>query len=157
MSTTEGQLLKSYNLGLVQLTIGGIPLGGYGTDGGIEFEQGSDLFEKSVGATGLPTYSLLNDDTVQATITVMETSAAYAALAALMQAQVLAASTTGVIPPLPFNMLDISTGDTISSAFCVFLNRPNQNKARVAGTREFRIDLVGAGALATYGVANIIQ
>ena len=38
----------------------------------------------------------------------------------------------------------------------VFMNRPNQNKARVAGTREFRIDLVGAGALATYGVANAL-
>ena len=155
MSTSEGQLLKSYNLGLVALTIGGIPIGGYGTDGGIEFEQGSDLFEKTVGATGLPTYSLLNDDTVQVTITVMETSAAYAALAALMQAQVAAAS-LGALPPLPFNMIDISTGDTISAAFSVFMSRPNQNKARVAGAREFRIDLVGAGALASYGVANII-
>ena len=155
MSTSEGQLLKSYNLGLVALTIGGIPIKGFATDGGIEFEQGSDLFEKTVGATGIATYSLLNDDTVQATITVMETSAAYAALAALMQAQVAAAS-LGALPPLPFNMIDISTGDTVSAAFSVFMNRPNQNKARVAGTREFRIDLVGAGALATYGVANAL-
>jgi hypothetical protein len=156
MSTLEGQLLKSYNLGLVQLTIGGIPIGGYAADGGIEFEQSADLFEKTIGATGLPTYSLNNDDSIGATITVMETSLAYAALAALMQAQILAASATGVIPPLPFAMVDISTGDTIASAFTVFMARPNMNKGRVAGPREFRIDLVGAGAVATYGINNLI-
>ena len=156
MSTLEAQLLKSYNFGLVQLTIGGIPIRGYATDGGVEFEQGSDIFEKSVGATGLPTYSLLNDDSVGATITVMETSLAYAALALLMNAQILAASTTGVIPPLPFAMVDISTGDTIASAFTVFMARPNMNKGRVAGPREFKIDLVGAGAIATYGINNIL-
>lgn len=157
MSTTEGQLLKSYNFGLVQITIGGIPIGGFGTDGGIEFEQGSDLFEKTVGATGLVTYSLLNDDSMEATITVMETSAGYAALAAAMSAQVLAVSATGVIPPLPFAMIDVSTGDTLASAFCVFMTRPNMNKGRVAGVREFRISLVGAGALASYGTANLVQ
>ena len=156
MSTLEGQLLKSYNLGLVQVTIGGIPIGGYDTDGGIEFEQGSDLYEKTVGATGLPTYSLLNDDSIEATITVMETSASYAALAALLQAQILASSATGVIPPLPFAMFDPSTGDTLASAFTVFMTRPNQNKGRTAGPREFRISLVGAGAIAAYGTANLI-
>jgi hypothetical protein len=157
VSTVAGQITGSYNLGLLAVTIGGIPIGGGAAeDGLITFENGSDLFEKTKGATGLTTYSLLNDDEVEATITVMETSRAYANLAALMLAQVAAVSTTGVLPPLPFNMLDPSTGDTISAVTAVFMARPVQNKARVAGPREFRVSLQGAGALALFGVANLI-
>lgn len=157
MSTLQGQLLKSYNFGIMQLVVGGIPINGYDDDGGIEFEQGADLFEKTVGADGAPTYSLLNDDTVQAIVTLKETSAGYTALAALMTAQVIAASTAGFIAPVPFLMLDITTGDTIATAFCVFMARPNMSKGRVAQAREFRIDLVGAGATAIYGAANAVQ
>lgn len=157
MSTLAGQLTKSYNLGLVSLTIGGIPLGGgAGEDGLVEFEQNSDLHEITVGATGLTTFSLNNDDLVIATITLMETSLAYTSLGALLNAQVLAASTTGVILPLPFTLLDVSTGDVLVSGTAVFLNRPNMNKARTAGVREFRVALPGAGATAQYGIANIL-
>ena len=153
MSTTQGLLTKTYNFGLVQVVIGAVPVsGGWSDDGGIEFEQGADLWEKTVGATGLTTYSLLNDDSVEATLTVMETSNAYTALAALMTAQIAAASLGGFVPPLPFLMFDPSTGDTIAAANTIFMARPNQSKGRVAQAREFRISLAGAGATAAFGV-----
>ena len=157
MSTIAGQLTKSYNLGTVALTIGGIPFaGGAAEDGLVEFENSSDLFEVTVGATGLPTFSLLNDDLIFATITVMETSLAYLNLGALLQIQVAAASLAGVLAPLPFALLDISTGDTMAAGFAVFMSRPNMNKGRVAQAREFRVALPGAGALSGYGLANLI-
>lgn len=153
MSTLEGQLLKSYDLGTVQLIIGGIPIGGYGEDGGLEYEQSSALFEFNVGATGLVTASRLNDDLVFAIITVMETSASYRNLGRIMQAQ---AALPGVIVPLAYLMFDPLTGDTIASAFVVFDTRPNMTKGRTAGERVFRVALPGAGANAVFGALNLI-
>jgi hypothetical protein len=157
VSTLAGQLTKSYNAGLLSLSIGGIPLaGGAAEDGVVTFENNSDTMELTVGATGLPTFSLLNDDVIIATITLMETSVAYAALGALLNAQNLAVSTTGVIPPTPFSLFDVSTGDTMAAGFAVFMSRPNMNKGRVAGPREFVVALPGAGALSQYGLANLL-
>jgi hypothetical protein len=154
VSTIEGQLLKSYDLGIVQLVVGGIPIGGFGEDGGIEFESDSDLWEVNVGATGLTTFSKVNNDLLFAIVTVMETSLAYAALGGLLKTQQL--NPLPVIVPLPFLMVDPSTGDTVSSVASVFTQRPNQNKGRVAGERIFRIALPGAGATNLYGVANVV-
>ena len=155
MSTLAAQLLRSYNFGAVQLIVGGAPVGGFDDDGGIEFEN-PDLFEKTVGADGQVTYSVINDDSLGVTITLKETSAGVLVLNGLLQIQIAAVSLTGSIPPLPFVMFDPATGDSIVSAFAVFMGRPNLNKGRVAGAREFRMDLVGSGATQQAGAGNLI-
>lgn len=152
MSTLEGILGKHYDLGQVVCVVGVAPIGGYGEEGGLEFEANSDLFEAAVGATGLPTFSKLNDDLWFVDITVMETSNAYLILGALLKAQQLAP----IYVPLPFLMTDPNTGDSVSSATAVFMAVPAMNKARVAGERVFRLGLPGAGQTAVFGVLNVV-
>ncbi len=153
MSTLEGQLAKSYDLGSVILVVGGVPLGGHGADGGVVVEPNADLFEMAVGATGLTTFSKLNDDVLMATITVKDTSLAYATLAGFMKIQQL---TPLLIAPLAFLLVDPGNGDTVNSAFCVFMRLPTVSKLRVASEREFLVALPGAAASAVFGVANVI-
>ena len=79
--------LKTYDLQSVYLTLGGYRIGGYGEDGGIEFEYSADIGELKTGADGQSVFSRINNPAMLCTITVMETSLSYKQLADLMQAQ----------------------------------------------------------------------
>ncbi len=144
MSTLAGQVQKAWNFGSMVLNIGGVNVTAYGEDGGVEFEQGADLWEKTVGADGQVTYSFVNDDSVEGTITVMATSPAVLTLNAIIAVQIASVSVGGPIPPTPFTMFNPSTGDTVTAPFCVLMNRPNLSAPRSVPTREFRVSLVGA-------------
>ena len=148
-----GLIAKTYDLSAVVCTVGAVVVGGYGEDGGLEFEQGAPIFEATVGATGLTTLSKNNNTDMIVTISVMETSAAYALLGAQMKIQ---ENTPFVIIPLPFFMRDNITGDQIAAATSIFLERPNMSKGRVAGERQFKLYLPGAAIGALYGTQNLI-
>jgi hypothetical protein len=149
-----GLIAKSYDLSKVILVVGGVPIGGYGEDGGIEIEPIAPIHEVSVGADGLTVASKTNNTDARASITLSEMSAGYLALAALMKLQEL--NPLPVLIPLPFLLVDPSNGDQISSAFVIFLDRPTITKNRTAGQRVFTLHLPGAAISATYGVANVI-
>lgn len=148
-----GLILKTYNLSAVVCTVGSVIVGGYGADGGLEVEWSADIGEISHGATGLTTFSRNNNSDATITITVMETSATYAALAAQMKVQ---ENTPFVITPLPFFMRDNITGDQLSTATSVYIQRPAMSKGRVAGERQFKIHLPGASITAIYGAQNVL-
>lgn len=148
-----GLILKSYDLAAVVCTLGPVICGGYGEEGGLEFEWGAPIGEISEGATGLTTFSRSNNTGCNLTISVMETSASYAALGAQMKIQEL---TPFVILPIPFFMRDNITGDQIGSATSVYLERPAMNKGRVAGERQFKLYLPGAAIGALYGIQNLV-
>ena len=146
---------KTYNIKAVTAILGSFPLGGgYGEDGGLEFEWDADLFEVTVGADGETAYSRTNNDNVTLTITVMESSRAYKDLATLMQAQLLLVDNGAPIAPLNFSMYDPINGDSCASQYAVFLNRPAPSKSGTIGEREFRISLNNAAAL--FGTKNIV-
>ena len=63
-------ILKTYDLSAVKLAIGGILLGGYAEDGGIEVEPAAPVGEFSSGADGEAVFSRSNNDAVFVTITV---------------------------------------------------------------------------------------
>lgn len=149
-----GLIAKSYDLSKVALTLAGVPLGGYGEDGGIEVEFQAPIHEVTVGADGLTVASKTNNTDAVATITLSESSAGYARLALLMKAQEL--NPLPALVPLAFMLLDPINGDTISTAFAIFIDRPTVSKGRTAGDRVFTIHLPGAAITATYGVANVI-
>jgi len=149
-----GLLAKSYDLAKVILTVGGVPIGGYGEDGGVEIAPIAPIHEVSVGADGLTVASRMNNDDALATITLNEMSAGYAALGALMKVQEL--NPTPVLIPVPFLLIDPSNGDTIASAFVIFVDRPTMAKGRTAGDRVFTLHLPGAAITAVYGAANVI-
>lgn len=149
-----GLLAKSYDLAKVQLVVGGVPIGGYGQDGGIEIAPAAPIHEVNTGADGLTVASKMNNTDAIATITVSEMSLGYATLGGLMKAQEL--NPAPVLVPIPFLLIDPSNGDTVSSAFVIFVDRPTLGKARVAGERVFTLHLPGAYVSALYGTANVI-
>ncbi len=149
-----GLIAKSYDLAKVILVVGGVPIGGYGNDGGVEVEWLAPIFEVSVGADGLTVGSKQNNTDATAVITLSEMSAGYLALAGAMKLQEFDPSPALI--PLTFLLLDPSNGDQISTAFVMFTDRPTMGKGRTAGDRVFRLHLPGASINATYGVANLI-
>jgi hypothetical protein len=145
---------RTYDLNQVQLMIGGVVLGGYGADGGIEIAPTSDLYEVTTGADGLTVASRLNDNDAVATLTLSERSTGYAALMALVKVQQLAA--TPVLVPLPFLLLDPINGDQVSAAQTIFLSLPTISKSRTAGDRVLTMHLPNGMSNAIFGVLNVI-
>jgi len=138
-----------------RILVGGVLIGGYAEDGGIEYEYGSDVFEPLVGADGQATVSMLNDNSMTATLTLMETSPAYRDLMILLTAQINVVKLGLPVPPLPFVHADSRNGDAVFSGFCVFLNKPAPSKSRTVGEREFRLFLAQAADNITLGALNL--
>ena len=60
---------KTYNLALLQLSVGGRKIGGFGTEGGVTITWGGDLFDVQVGADGEAVASFNNDQSAIVEIT----------------------------------------------------------------------------------------
>lgn len=146
------ELLKTYDFKANDISVGGFLLSGYAAEGGVEYEMSSEIGEHVAGADGQVTFSRNNDKRVVATITVMETSRSYQVLAELMQAQQDETS----VQPLAYMHRDSINGDTVASAYVVFLNRPTPSKARAAGEREFQLLLPYAADKIKFGSNNIV-
>jgi hypothetical protein len=133
---------KPYNLKACTLVIGGLPIGGFDEDGGVNHEQLSDIVEAVVGADGETVFSRVNNDDVVATITVLPQSLGYKRLATLLNAQQILFRTGAPIVPLSYIFVDPSNGDSVTAAYVVFLNRPSMPKNRKVEGVEFRLHLV---------------
>jgi hypothetical protein len=137
--------LKTYNLKAGNLVIiGGIVVGGYGKDGGLAYEYAADRYQDDNGADGQTTVSVLNDNRVYVTITLMENSPAYKELAAIQRLQEAQAATPLGVLPLPYLHTDMNNGDAIASGYAVFLTKPAPSKSRTVGEIEFKILLPSA-------------
>lgn len=134
--------LRFYNFELCRLIIGGVIVGGYDDEGGVEYEPANDINEMTVGADGEATNSHITNDMVVATITLKETSKSYRDLMELAQEQWRTQRTPGGgAGAVSYTHFDPSTGDEIRERQAIFLNRPGQNKTRTAGSREIRMAL----------------
>lgn len=131
-------MARTHDLSQLILSIGGIVVGGFAGDGGIEFENGADVWTKKVGAMGDVVYSKTGDKSLDGTITVLQSSFVYRQLAALQQAQERA---LGRIAPLPFIMFDPISGTKVTSIDCVFMARPLASMMVEEGDIEFKISL----------------
>jgi hypothetical protein len=145
--------LKTYDLKKNILIVGGYDISGFGEDGGISYELGADRFEPTVGADGEVTVSANNNNSMVATIKLMETSKAYKVLADLQTAQ---EDEEGALPALPYLHRDPINGDKVSDRFAVFLNKPAPSKGKKVGEREFRILLPNAAKEMVLGGNNTI-
>lgn len=145
--------LHTYDLRAVHLTVAGIPISGYGPDEGVVITPHGDIGEITVGATGLTVFSRSNDFDATMTVTVLESSKSYTALAGLMKAQGLI---PGAIVPLPILMLDIINGDTLFAAYGVFTKYPEMSKRRSVSTRVFELHIPDGMKNAVHGVKNLV-
>jgi hypothetical protein len=149
-----GLIAKTYDLAKVILVVGGVPITGYGEDGGIEIEFTGPIHEVTEGADGLTVASKTNLTDAVATITLSEKAAGYLALATAMRLQ--EQDPSPVLLPVPFLLTDPSNGDVTSAAFTIFMARPTITKNRLAGERVFTMHLAGVAVTQIYGAANII-
>lgn len=147
-------MAKGYDLKRVVCSVGGVVISGYGDSDAVSVAWDSDLQESRKTADGDVLYSRNNDGSMTVTITLHQRSRAYALLAGLMQTQILAEDTTGVLAPLPFMLQDLANGDNISAADCVFLNRPAPSKGKTVGDVQFKLHL--PKAIAVFGALNTI-
>lgn len=141
--------LKTYDLKSVYLIIGGYRIGGYGAEGGIEFEFGAPIGEPTIGADGAAVFSRNNDDSMTCRITVLETSKSYRDLATLMAAQ----REEAPIEALNFLMRDDINGDQVKDQYATFMERPAPSKAKKAGERVFVLFLPNAASTAQFGAS----
>lgn len=139
--------LKTYDLASIFILLGGRRLGGFGEEGVIEFEFGSDIGEPTKSADGDVTFSRSNDHSMIATITLMETSKSYRDLAEMMHTQ----QAQEVIESLAFLMSDEINGDKITDNYATFLTRPAPNKGKKVGERQFKLLLPNGAKDAKYG------
>lgn len=145
------QRSKFYNFANNQIIVGGISIGGFEEDGGVEYEFGSDIEEDAVGADGEVTFSHLNDDRLYVNIRLKETSKSYNDLGGLLLAQLTARRNLGAaLFQVPYLHIDPNTGDEVASGEAIFMHRVGPNKGRVAGERVFRLCL-------PYGARNIVN
>lgn len=130
-----------YNLANVVLTIGGVPITGFGSGASITIEQDEDDLTKTVGLDGEVALNVTNNTHATATITMLETSAGYTTISTLQAGQrgLIAAGTP--ILAYPFSMVDLRSGESITSGLCLFMNRPGITKGKEASDREFRLHL----------------
>lgn len=137
--------LKTYDLDRVVLMVGTVRVTGFGETDVLAVEAAQDIGQMTETADGQAVFSRNNSRLMYAEITVMETSLAYKLLADLMTTQAGLAQ----VAPLIFSMLDQNSGDTLTSQYATFIQRPLQSKGKTAGERVFRISL--PNAIHTYG------
>lgn len=144
---------KDYNFkDGVKLVIGNVIVGGYGADGGVEYEFASDIYEDESGADGQVSVSQLHDYRMYANVTLKETSSSYRQLFNLLTAQRALLRKTA----MPYTHKDLLNGDSVTVGTCIFMGWPTPSKARTAGDRTFRI-LLPDGAKKFIGGALNIQ
>jgi len=131
------QVARSYDFSDVQVTVGGLRIGGFGEAGGVNIEPQSEISMMKMGADGEVVISKLPLPSYVVTLTLMETSVSNGTLAGLLMIQRNAPS--GFV--LPFAMLDTTSGETVLAGQCVFQNLPSITKNKEASEREWKLGL----------------
>lgn len=142
------ELLRPYDFNQVLITVDGVQIGGFGEEGGIEFEMGGDMLEHSVGADGTVFVNRSNDKRVIGTITVMQNTAAATYLGGKMQLQNAA---IGPLPTINLFIRNLITGEQIQDPQSVFIQRPAPNQNASSSERAFPILLPYAANKIIYG------
>lgn len=124
---------RTYNLAQTIITIGGLPVEGFGADDAFSFEPNSPIYETTVGADGEVTRSATNDRSGTITITLMETSPSLAILNTYLQLS----KTTAIGDIFPVYMRDLNSGDEIIAQQCWIEEEPAMSKGKGAGEREW--------------------
>lgn len=149
-------MAKTYDLKLVICTVGGVAINGYGDGDAITFEWAADIVEETVGADGDVVFSRTNDRRLRVTLNLMQKSRAHLLLFGLLELQ--HGDTVGIHPPVilpvPFFLVDPSTGETIASGDTVFVSRPAPSKNKVAGAVVYKLTLPSPKM--SPAVANVI-
>lgn len=142
------ELLRPYDFNQVLITVNGVQIGGFGEEGGIEFEMGGDMVEHAVGADGTVFVNRSNDKRLIGTITVMQNTASATYLGGLMQLQDAA---VGPLPTINLFVRNIITGEQVQDPQSIFIQRPAPNQNAASSERAFAILMPYAANKIVYG------
>lgn len=140
---------RTYNLAQVIITVGGLPLEGFGADDAVTFEPNSDLWENTIGADGEVTRSATNDRSGTLTFTLMSTSRSLDILNTFLQLT----KTVGVGDTFPVYIKDLNSGDQLFAEQCWIQREADMSFGKTASEREWTI--YAARVTTTHGGALI--
>ena len=136
-----GSLVGTYNLALVQITLGAFRVTGFDEDDACTIAPKGDLQESAPSADGHHVaYSVINDNRYEVKITVRRTSLAFRRLGELQQAQ-MDERREGTVTALGFQAYDPVSGDKISEQSCQFMRAPDLPFNRTSSVAEFMLEL----------------
>ena len=130
--------LKGHSLLASRLIIAGVPVTGYGEDGGVDITPNSDLAEFTIGADGEMVIELTGDESYTMTVKVLPTSRAAFFLDLAMETQYTAAK-VGIILPQPIQFTNLNTLRGISSDRSFFLRRPDESHNKKIASIEYTL------------------
>jgi hypothetical protein len=131
--------LKTYNLAMVKILLGGVPMDGFGESDALSFEANSDLFESAVGADGEVTRSATNDRSGVITLTLMSTSKANDWLNTWLSKSKTVELTLGAGDKFEIYVKDLNSLDTLIAADAYIQKEPTSTYGRNAAEREWTI------------------
>lgn len=141
--------MPNYNSKQVSISLGGIPLAGFGDDSMVSIEWDTEITTDAIGVDGEVTASKTNDYRATATIMLKESSTSNAILAGYLQARQRGDNAVGVVP---FNVEDGISGERVLAPEAWVLKAPTVEKGREAGDREWQIRLANAEYFHTAGI-----
>jgi len=127
----------------------GVPISGWDTDGGLEFEFPEDMVSHEAGAAGEVFLSKNSDQRVTVNITVRQGTRGALYLGGLL---VAADNASSGIPKHTFFMKSFSTGEIVRSSKAVFIGRPTPNQQAESSERVFQMLLPDAAGKIVYGL-----
>jgi hypothetical protein len=133
--------LRSYNIAAVVLIVGGVPIHNYGEDGGVTFTDASAAVETMVAADGPVVVSATNDFRMDVEISVSAMGRTNRLLQNLYAAQQQEIARGGLMAPVSLHCYDPSNGDTISSEYLVFIQKPGMEKNKKPGVSVWKLQL----------------
>ena len=142
------RLVQDYAFEDVICNIAGEEVGGYGEDGGLEFEFPEDMINDAAGAGGEVYLSKNSDHRVYVDVTVMQGTQSAARLGALAIVQ---RQQRGSIPRVPFFMKSTTTQEVVADDKAVMISQPEPNQNAEISERVFRFLLPNAAGQIVYG------
>jgi len=126
---------KSFNLARCIVTVGTIPISGFGDGDAIVIAKDSDAWTKTVGADGEVCRHKTNNESGSITFNLMYSAAVTALLDALRTADALTGAGT-----VPINVTDLASGSEFFVPAAWLKKSPDVTLGREAGDRQFVFD-----------------
>lgn len=132
---------RNHNFRACSLIVGGIPVSGFASDGGINIEYETDVSATSIGVDGEAVTSQMNNDSTLVVFQLQQQSPSNAALLAAYAAQRDALALGIEAPPLAVLVVDQINGDRLIATTGMFERIPAPSKTREASSNEWAIRL----------------
>lgn len=153
-------MAQLYDLKNVLITIGGIPMGGFGNNEAAVLQFGDDAKSSDVSADGQVVVSRNNDPRLFVVLTFLQTSGSIPVLEDFRNLQdgVEAGVGPALIPPLPFSLFNFTNDETVFDPNTIFMSQPGIPFGKNVGQTQYTLLLPGPDySLGTLNRNQVVQ